>query len=57
MNNIPYAAMSPKGLQELSEGVIYARYSSHSQRDVSIEQQIRACKLFAERHGVKVVNI
>lgn len=57
MNNIPYAAMSPNGLQDLSEGVIYARYSSHSQRDVSIEQQIRACKLFAERHGVKVVKI
>ena len=57
MNNIPYAAIGPKGLQELSEGVIYARYSSHSQRDVSIEQQIRACKLFAERHGVKVVKI
>ena len=27
MKDIPYAAMSPKGLQELSEGVIYARYS------------------------------
>lgn len=57
MNNISYAAESAKDLQDLSEGVIYARYSSHSQRDVSIEQQIRACKLFAERHGVKVVKI
>ncbi len=39
------------------QGVIYARYSSHSQRDVSIEQQVRACKQFAERHGVEVVKI
>ena len=57
MKDIPYVATIPNGLQDLSEGVIYARYSSHSQRDVSIEQQIRACKLFAERHGVKVVKI
>lgn len=39
------------------EGVIYARYSSHAQRDVSIEQQIRACRLFAERHGIKIVQV
>ena len=39
------------------EAVIYARYSSHSQRDVSIEQQIRACRRFAERHGIEVVKI
>ena len=24
--------------------IIYARYSSHNQRDVSIEQQIEACR-------------
>lgn len=37
--------------------VIYSRYSSHSQRDVSIEQQIRACRLFAERQGIEIVGI
>ena len=37
--------------------VIYVRYSSHSQRDVSIEQQIRYCKVFAERQGIQIVNI
>lgn len=42
---------------ETQEGVIYARYSSHAQRDVSIEQQIRACKTFAERQGIKIVEI
>lgn len=40
-----------------AEAVIYARYSSHSQRDVSIEQQIRACKTFAERQGIEVVSV
>lgn len=39
------------------EGVIYARYSSHSQRDVSIDQQIRACRLFAERNGIQIVRV
>ena len=37
--------------------VIYARYSSHAQRDVSIEQQIRACKKFAQRQDLDVVDI
>ena len=57
MNKNPYAAMNLKGLQEMAEGVIYARYSSHSQRDVSIEQQVRACRQFAERHDIKVVKV
>lgn len=43
--------------QDQSIGVIYARYSSHSQRDVSIEQQVRACKAFAERNCIDVVEI
>lgn len=37
--------------------VIYARYSSHAQRDVSIEQQVRACTQFAQRHGIEIANI
>lgn len=37
--------------------VIYARYSSHSQRDASIEQQIEACKRFAERNAIAIVSI
>lgn len=53
MSNIAYK----ENLQDLIDGVIYARYSSHAQRDVSIEQQIRACKQFAERHGIRVVEI
>lgn len=44
-------------ITQTAQGVIYARYSSHSQRDVSIEQQIKACKLFAERNGISIVKV
>lgn len=39
------------------KAVIYARYSSHAQRDVSIEQQIRACKNFAEHQDLDIVDV
>lgn len=38
-------------------GVIYARYSSHAQREESIEQQIDECRKFAEREGISIVDI
>lgn len=38
------------------QAVIYARYSSHAQRDVSIEQQLKACRIFAERNGIEIVD-
>ncbi len=37
--------------------IIYARYSSHSQRDVSIEQQVEECEAFAKYSGLRVVKI
>lgn len=40
-----------------AEAVIYARYSSHSQRDVSIDQQVQACRDFAQRHEISVLRI
>ena len=46
----------PTNLHPL-KGVIYARYSSHSQRDVSIDQQINAGKEFAARNNIEVVKI
>lgn len=46
-----------ENFSDTKKAVIYARYSSHSQRDVSIDQQIRACKLFAERQSIEVVEI
>lgn len=36
--------------------VIYARYSSSSQREESIEGQIRECHEFAKRNGLTVVG-
>jgi site-specific DNA recombinase len=30
---------------------VYARYSSDIQRDTSIADQLRLCRLFAERQG------
>ena len=38
------------------KGVIYARYSSDSQRDESVDGQIRECKEFAKRSGITVVD-
>ena len=38
-------------------GVIYARYSSHNQREESIEQQIEECTAFAQANGITVTKI
>ena len=51
----------PSSKQNISgehlEGVIYARYSSHSQRDVSIEQQVQACRIFAKHQGIRIAHV
>ncbi len=55
--------MSPrKKLSEQQGGysgiaVIYARYSSHNQRDVSIEQQVENCREFAERNNLLITEV
>lgn len=36
--------------------VIYARYSSDSQRDASIEDQLRECHAWADAHGYTVIE-
>ena len=36
--------------------VIYARYSSHAQRDVSIDQQVKVITEFAARENLTIVN-
>ena len=38
------------------KAVIYARYSSNSQREESIEGQVRDCTAFAERNGYAVIG-
>jgi len=37
-------------------GIIYSRYSSDSQREESIEGQIRECKAYAEKNGVTALK-
>ena len=37
--------------------VIYARYSSHNQRDVSIEQQVKQCQEFALRSNLQIIEV
>lgn len=37
--------------------VIYARYSSHKQNDVSIEQQVAECRDYAENEGYQVIRV
>lgn len=37
-------------------GVIYARYSSDSQREESIEGQLRECMAYAERSGITIIG-
>lgn len=37
--------------------VIYARYSSHNQREASIEQQVKQCQEFADRSRLQVVEV
>jgi DNA invertase Pin-like site-specific DNA recombinase len=37
-------------------GVLYGRYSSHNQKDASIEQQFRDCREFCEKNGMKIIG-
>ena len=46
---------SPPQVQQTA--VIYARYSSHSQREESIEQQVDECMAFAAANNLKVLEI
>lgn len=46
-----------KATRDTRRAVIYARYSSHNQRDVSIDQQVKACRRFADQQGIEIVNV
>ncbi len=37
--------------------VIYARYSSHSQREVSIEQQVDECRQYADNNDILITHV
>lgn len=40
----------------MKNAVIYARFSSHSQTEQSIEGQLRVCHEYAEREGLRIVG-
>lgn len=40
-----------------TRAVIYARYSSHNQREESVEQQVKKCTEFAERKHLTITDI
>lgn len=42
---------------DIQDAVIYARYSSHNQRDCSIEQQIADCEVFAKQNNLRIVKV
>lgn len=48
-----------KGHPEAAEriGVIYARYSSHNQKEESIEQQVEECMAFAALNHIKIIQV
>lgn len=55
-NQIKAPAKPKRGAKVGGYGVIYARYSSHNQKDISIEQQADLCKALAEDSGIKIVD-
>ena len=38
------------------KAAIYARYSSDNQREQSIEDQVRVCRIYAQKQGIEVLN-
>lgn len=51
------AAAKKISASAMIRAVIYARYSSSAQKDESIEQQIAACKEYAQRNGLRIVAV
>ncbi len=55
-----YWLMNTLGLLKRREkkmkAAIYARYSSDNQREQSIEDQVRVCRIYAQKQGIEVLN-
>ena len=43
-------------INNMVKAVIYARYSSHNQREESIEGQLRKCREYAEKNGFVIIE-
>ena len=52
------APVKPKNGAKIKSGVgvIYARYSSHNQKDASIEQQVAECMEYAREIGLPIID-
>ena len=44
-------------MTELNRCAVYARYSSEKQNSLTIDQQIRKCREYADRHGLRVLDL
>lgn len=45
-----------KKLEIEEPGVLYGRYSSHNQKDISIEQQFEKCYELAAEYGIRIIG-
>ena len=45
-----------KKLEIEEPGVLYGRYSSHNQKDISIEQQFEKCYELAAEYGIRIID-
>ena len=43
--------------EQMHDCVVYARYSSHAQRDVSIEQQVADIEIFCQQNNYRIVHV
>lgn len=51
------AAKRPGQQNAAVDGVIYARFSSHSQKEESIEQQVEECTAFALANNINIIEV
>ncbi|MFN7288805.1 MAG: recombinase family protein, partial [bacterium] len=51
------AAAESEDQQKMTRVALYARFSSENQRDASIDDQVRVCRVRAEREGWQVVSV
>lgn len=54
---IKHPTKPKRGASVDGAGVIYARYSSHSQKDMSIEQQVEKDREIAEEFGIEIKEV
>ena len=54
--HVPTAGLEKPEESTMTRVALYARYSSDQQRDASIEDQLRLCRLYAEKQGWTIVD-